>query len=621
MSNILKVFCGCLVGCAITAATSSCEDFFEQESEHIIDSGQEHLNNRVDTLFSLTGILSKLQALGDRTILLGEVRADLVDLTADASADLRELATLKVGDDNEYNHPSDYYAVINNCNYYIAHVDTALKNNRNEYIFMREYAVIKAIRAWTYLQLVLNYGSVPFVTEPILSKEEAERQHDQYDLLQVCDYFINDLEPLSPQYGNQLPLIGAMQSLESRHFYYPLDVILGDLYLWAAGQNHQQQYYRQAALHYYKYLSERNGDNSQYSTGTARAYWPQNNTDFNSRQMHDSWSNAFYGDERNYSSNNELITIITGDSLPSEPNYSQLNQLFNSVQANDYKASITPSAGLAEISEAQQYCMVANNATTVTYAPHGLADNLSGDLRLAAAWSHSENVYVLYSNGQRERIDDYQYIRKWGNSRNVPILRRQMVYWRMAEALNQAGYPRMAFLILSTGINNQVIRNEVEPYYAESDTLFLRRFDFPAGNDRYSIYDVEKMLGLNTQPGNTMGMHSRGSGWTPLNEYYQLPNDTIEFDDVLRQQLIAEQQQYVDSLLIVENALEFAFEGTRFYDLMRFALRSSNPGQYMADHIYARRGKANAAEVSAEVAAVSDPRNWYLSWKGQIGMK
>ena len=150
---------------------------------------------------------------------------------------------------------------------------------------------------------------------------------------------------------------------------------------------------------------------------------------------------------------------------------------------------------------------------------------------------------------------------------------------------------------------------------------FLRRFDFPAGNDRYSIYDVEKMLGLNTQPGNTMGMHSRGSGWTPLNEYYQLPNDTIEFDDVLRQQLIAEQQQYVDSLLIVENALEFAFEGTRFYDLMRFALRSSNPGQYMADHIYARRGKANAAEVAAEVAAVSDPRNWYLSWKGQIGMK
>ena len=218
-------------------------------------------------------------------------------------------------------------------------------------------------------------------------------------------------------------------------------------------------------------------------------------------------------------------------------------------------------------------------------------------------------------------IDDYQYIRKWGNSRNVPILRRQMVYWRMAEALNQAGYPRMAFLILSTGINNQVIRNEVEPYYAESDTLFLRRFDFPAGNDRYSIYDVEKMLGLNTQPGNTMGMHSRGSGWTPLNEYYQLPNDTIEFDDVLRQQLIAEQQQYVDSLLIVENALEFAFEGTRFYDLMRFALRSSNPGQYMADHIYARRGKTNAAEVAAEVAAVSDPRNWYLSWKGQIGMK
>ena len=153
---------------------ASCSDFFDQESEHVIFTETDHLNSATDSIYSVIGILNKLQAIGDRTVLLGEVRGDLVDLTKEANSDLRDMALFNIGDDNRYNNPTDYYAIINNCNYFIANADTALKNNRNDYIFMKEYAAVKAIRAWTYLQLVLNYGSVPFVTEPILSKLEAE---------------------------------------------------------------------------------------------------------------------------------------------------------------------------------------------------------------------------------------------------------------------------------------------------------------------------------------------------------------------------------------------------------------------------------------------------------------
>ena len=116
---------------------SGCSDFFDQESDHVIYSEKDHLNNATDTIYSMTGIMSKLQALADRTILLGEVRGDLVDVTNIASNDLRQLAQFSVDDDNMYNAPRDYYAVINNCNYFIANVDTAMKNNRNEYVFMR----------------------------------------------------------------------------------------------------------------------------------------------------------------------------------------------------------------------------------------------------------------------------------------------------------------------------------------------------------------------------------------------------------------------------------------------------------------------------------------------------
>ena len=126
---------------------TSCEDFFDQESDHVIYADTEHLNNAVDTLYSVVGILSKLQTLGDRTILLGELRGDLVDVTTVADADLKNLSLFNITDDNQYNSPRDYYAVINNCNYFIQHADTALRNSLNEYIFMREYSAVKGIRA------------------------------------------------------------------------------------------------------------------------------------------------------------------------------------------------------------------------------------------------------------------------------------------------------------------------------------------------------------------------------------------------------------------------------------------------------------------------------------------
>ncbi len=178
----VRIALGTLGVVAASAVMTSCDDFFEQESKHVIFTENSHLNGATDTIYSVVGIMNKMQAVADRTILLGEARGDLVDITETTSSDLRDVALFNVGSENKYNQPRDYYAVINNCNYFIAHVDTALKNNRNEKIFLKEYAAVKAFRAWTYLQLALNYGSVPFVTEPVLTKEEADRDYPRMDI-------------------------------------------------------------------------------------------------------------------------------------------------------------------------------------------------------------------------------------------------------------------------------------------------------------------------------------------------------------------------------------------------------------------------------------------------------
>ena len=74
-------------------------------------------------------------------------------------------------------------------------------------------------------------------------------------------------------------------------------------------------------------------------------------------------------------------------------------------------------------------------------------------------------------------------------------------------------------------------------------------------------------------------------------------------------------------MIVDEGALEFAFEGTRYYDLMRVAMRRNDPS-YLADRIYNRRGADKAAEVRGEIKSdLNDMNNWFLSWGGKIGLK
>ena len=603
---ITKIYKFIFATCAI-CGMASCSDFFDQQSEHVVFTDNNHLDNATDNIYSVIGILNKLQSIADRTILLGEVRGDLVDITNAANSDLRDMALFNIGDDNRYNQPRDYYAIINNCNYFIANVDTAMKDNRNEYIFMREYAAIKSIRAWTYLQLVLNYGSVPFIIEPILSKQDAEQNYPKYDLQAVCEFFINDLAPLTDRWANEYPRYGTIRGNASELFYFPLNIVLGDLNLWLASVTKNPAIYREAATRYYKYINERNGNNSSYPIGLNIYTWTPGSADWNRPER--SYSSGSLTTEGT-GANAEVITMIAGDSIPAEGHYSQLRNLFNSQMDNDYRVSIVPSTYMFDLSSSQAHCCVGTNGTTFYYAPTGLPNYMSGDLRLFQYYDEGYTTDRLSG----ERIET-SYNDKY-TSQNVHIYRRQMIYLRLAEALNGAGFPRAAFQMLSQGLNSDVMKSEVLPYCSQSDSLWISRLNFP--RERYGIFTVEELATNRSEEGhNTIGIHTRGSGWTPMNEFYQLPDDTL----MTEEQKKPIQMAFVDSLLLNECGLELAFEGTRYYDIMRFAMRQSNPGQFLSRQIYGRKGEENRDAVRGEIQKdLSDPRNWYLQWNGQIGM-
>ena len=560
-----------LIACGLSfIALTSCSDMLETESDQYIFADGENLTDPTDTIYSMVGILNKLQAVADRTVILGEVRGDLVQLTPFASTELQEVSIWEVGTDNKYNRPRDYYAIINNCNYFLAHADTALKNNRGEHIFLKEYAAVKAVRAWTYLQLGLVYGRVPFVARPLTSMEVKEDEFPLYDLEQICRYFISDL---TPYVNTDMPGYGSIGSVDSRLCYFPIHLLLGELNLWVGN-------YRQAALSYYHYISSRGGTNTAWPLATRSVNWMPGEATYT--RYDDSWSLAsFSTSSEAFTATGELVTMIPGDSVVSSPYYSELPDLWNTTTSNEGYYSLTPSVAMQALSRIQIYC----NQTTdgeVYYAPNNLPAQRAGDLRLMSVWDRATRP----SGGSDADRPLTQEILKFSTP-HVHLWRCGMVYLRLAEAVNRAGFPQFAYNLLATGVNNHVMDSLQRAY--PQDSVWLDQFDFP--NTAY-VLRSESPTGYTT-----LGVHSRGCGYTELNQSYPMPAGTLD-----------EQIQAVEDLIIDECALELAFEGHRFYDLMRVALRRSDPS-YLATRVAARLGQDVPSGITVDL---TDTQNWYL---------
>ena len=585
-----------LLGLSILMAglTTSCSEFFDVDSTHYINAEEDHLKTATDTIYSVIGILNKVQAIGDRTILLGEMRGDLVSVTSKTSADLRNVAQFNIDDDNQYNQPRDYYAIINNCNYFIAHADTAMKNNRNEYIFMREYAAVKAIRAWTYLQLVTTYGRVPFVIDPIMTDEEAQKDYPMYDIQQVCDYFTTQ-DGLLNLADKGYPGYGDIRFLNSKLFYFPIYLVVGDMYLWSGK-------YWEAALCYHKYITTRNGVNGSYPIYANCVSWAGDNYD----PQRDISESSYLTLLQTENDGGELITMIPMDSLKSEANYSQLRNIFSARSENDYMVSAAPSQNLIELSASQDYWDYDSRTMSFSKAPKNIGSYCDGDLRLQSYCYMEENQTI---NGNL--IEKYIINRKFNTSRNVRIYRRAMVYLRLAEAVNRAGYPRYAFQILKTGVDEEYLKEVICPDYPEDSAKLVNNLNFPT--DKYLVADPFSLQG---DAMNTVGIHWRGCGYPMGDTLYVMPyNKEIAAgpDSVASQ--IAYQMEKVEDLIVDEMALELAFEGTRYYDLMRVALHRNDPS-YLDRKVKARNGEGNDSGVSVDLTNMS---NWFLHWQGKIG--
>jgi hypothetical protein len=546
MKKLNQIVFGLIV---LTVIATSCDMLLDTDSDRIMFPENHQIDSPNDSIYSMIGIFTQLQKLADRYVLLGELRGDLMDITENVSPALSEIYNFDVSSDNPYNTIEDYYSVINHCNYLINNIDTAFTAGGEKSLF-KEYAAAKAIRAWTYMQIVFNYGKAKYYVEPLLTVQASQGEFPEYSIHDLVPVLIQDLEPV--KHAETPGAISLGVDMTSQKIFFPIPLLLGDLYL-LNGQ------FENAAREYYALIEDEGYViNARYSST-----WTVDNGVFVERDMFD----------QNYLdifelTNEEQITLIAASTELGEGNE------LHKMTVEEYE--LAPSE------------VAMNNWENQIYYYSETATN-PGDLRgPLGSYIGPDNSTILETDIPENVITKYLILA--GNaetSKAVFVYRVATLYLRYAEAVNRAGKPNLAFAVLKNGMNADALevdsivpRHEKYSVYTDSTGTFLDYVNF-----NNIVFDQN------------IGVHSRGNGNVELATDFIIPPLNSLQDSIL----------YVEDKIIEELALETAFEGNRFQDLMRIAFRRGDPS-YLADKV-SEKYTGNEQAIHSKLM---DENNWYI---------
>ena len=176
---------------------SSCSDFFDPATDDEF-SGEDGFTSNTEMYTGFLGIMTKLQAVGDKEILLTEPRGELIEPTDESTSELIALYQYDQNlQDNAYANPQGYYEVIIACNDYLQNL-SRYKSNPNVDLEAWEALVSSTLRVkvWTYKTLAEIYGKAIWFDDPITEVTAIKdgEKFQQLDLPQLIDKCLQTLD-------------------------------------------------------------------------------------------------------------------------------------------------------------------------------------------------------------------------------------------------------------------------------------------------------------------------------------------------------------------------------------------------------------------------------------------
>jgi len=581
MKNFRKRVNAFLFITVLASSSLSCSKFLELEPEDKLDISKNY-KSVDDANATVIGIYGKFLNLAKSHVLLNELRADLVDITPNSDQYLAQLSTHSATLGNPYIDPRPYYEVILNCNDALANFDKMVQDHRMSVDdYNMRYSDIGALRSWIYLQLGIQYGEVPYITEAPQSVNDLQNLKSYPkitfdELLEKLIDFTSKLPYMEvaayPASTTATSLVISVDANNTQRLFINKYLLLGDLYLW-------KEKYEEAATAYKKVLSSEDG-NSNISVR------------YNYYKV--GWS-----EEANYA--NHIVKYVDNKNQQESALITSVDNGWRSIFGLPTTAGAWNSEwfwGIAynptytknpflELCSNQfgKYLIKPSQAAIDNWNSQVQSSGIPYDARGRLSYSTSTGQPVI-----TKLTDNSELLvggGKWG------IYRAASVHLHYAEAANRDGKGKLAYALLNTGISGVFYQGTrdanggIAPVSTAEQNTMITPYEEP--------YKFDARTGVPGPWYRNIGIRSRA----------KLPSWGVEYQT---------DQIGLENKLIDEAALELAFEGQRWSDLLRIARRRNDPS-FLADKIYQKLVKAGNPNASAVREKLMDPKKWYLPFE------
>jgi hypothetical protein len=572
-----------LVVVMLLLSFTACKKVFDIKPEDQLDVSNAY-QNVYDADAAVVGIYGKFMGLAEQYVVLNELRADLLDVTTNSDENLRQISTHTVKENNPYANPRPFYELILNCNDVMEHFQVMVKEKRmTEDQFNQRYSDIVSLRSFLYLQLGIHFGAVPYVTSSLKSVDEVKNAANfprlPFNVLLDSLIRVTEAVPFKDQYPTGTNLNITVDGYQTQKFYITKKVILGDLYLWKGNYQKAAEYYRQVmetgtqgvvdGRYYslYKVGWDSNGDIDHYISYSRAG-------DASTLVYNTQWRIMF---EQNYGTSGfdrEWVWV-----LPFDNKFNPQNSLIKLFSPVGGQYLVRPSQEVFDLWDGET--QRAAQGGSIPYDARKLLSTMTiGGQPVAMkylynyiGWNTSTALNPLLKNG------------KWF------LFRQTQLHMRFAEAANRSGKYRLAWGLWNSGIAGAypAPTSDVTNYHNTLNEPYPFNFDARnSGSSGVPYYRADWYRNI--------GIRARAN----------MTDVTIPAADSLNS---------IESGLIKETALENAFEGTRWPDLLRISLRRNDPS-FIADRVYNKLIKSGISAGAASAArAKLMARDYYLPFK------
>lgn len=574
----------------LAAGVTGCKKMFDVKPEQTLDKDEVY-QNVYDADAAVLGLYGKFLSLAKQYVVLNELRADLMDVTMNVDDALKQINEHTVSEDNPYADPRPFFEIILNCNDILKNFDNMRADKKfKEDEYRQRYSDVAALRSWVYLQAGILYGNVPYITTPLATVDQVKNEANfpRLDLRTLVDSLVKATEamPFKDPYPVGTSLVTTVDGYNTAKFFINKKCLLGDLYLWRSAFTGNPDDCKKAAQNYKDVMETGGTDPDMYrvkyaevtsNDDVAVGYWNDGRiTQYDENRLIDvnttGWRSIFArGQDTRY--NQEWIWMLYFDK-----GFQPANPFIDLFSNRGGSYLLKPS--MAAISNWNSQVQSDNN---FPYDARG---------KLTYKYLDGQPVITkyLYNYLSEDKLVPVNILEKPGK---WFLYRAAQLHLRYSEAANRDGRHRIAYALVHNGLQ----------YNFDSNPGGGTARDVTNNEQTFDAYPYNFDARMGDYPSYRAPWH-RNAG---VRGRAHLQSAALPAG--------ADSTLAIEDRIINESALELAFEGNRWQDLMRLAIRRNDPN-FLAARVASKFEKAGNAGMAATVKGkLMNPANWFLPFK------